>query len=62
VLELFQDEPDGLVTDTWHGRPDVGKAEPDWCMAQDVLTDALLLGSRGLRRGRTIGEHGVGAA
>src|ERR1022692_2939296 len=43
VLELFQDEPDGLVTDAWHGRPDVCQAERDWCVAQDVFADALLL-------------------
>jgi hypothetical protein len=49
VLELFQDEPDGLVADAGHGCPDVGEAERDWCMAQDVLADALLFGSRGLR-------------
>jgi hypothetical protein len=45
---LLQDEPDGLVADAWHGRPDLGKAESGWRVAQDVLADALLLGSRGL--------------
>ena len=49
VFELFQDKPDGLVADAWHGCPDVGEAERDWRMAQDVLADALLLGSWGLR-------------
>lgn len=29
-------------------------------MAQDVLADALLFGPGGLRRGRTVGEDGVG--
>src|SRR5215470_9419776 len=46
VFELVQDKPDGLVADTWHGCPDVGEAERDRCMAQDVLADAQLLGSR----------------
>jgi len=44
VPELFQDEPDGLITDTWHRRPDVGEAEGVGCVPQDVLADALLLG------------------
>src|SRR3981081_3685635 len=60
VLELVQDEPDGLVTDAWNGRPDVCEAECGWCVAQDVLADALLLGSRGLSCCRAIGEDGVG--
>src|SRR5260370_17290428 len=59
VLELFQDEPDRLVTDTWHCRPDVCEAERGRCVAQDVFTDALLLGSGGLSCGRAIGENGV---
>jgi len=42
-------------------RPDVGEAERDWCAAQDVLADALLLGSGGTGRGRVIGEDRVRA-
>ena len=51
VLQLFQDEPDGLVTDARHGRSDVCKAERDRRAAQDVITDALLLGPGSLSRG-----------
>src|SRR5215471_13301235 len=39
---LLQDEPDCLVADAWHCRPDVGETEGGGCMAQDVLADALL--------------------
>jgi hypothetical protein len=46
VLELFQDEPDGLVADTWNGSSDVGKTESGRRVAQDMLADTLLLGSR----------------
>src|ERR1017187_5362466 len=60
VLEVFQNEPDGLVANARHSRPDVGEAERDLCTTQDVLADALLLGSGGLSRGRAIGEDGVG--
>ena len=58
--QLFQDEPDGLVTDTGHCRPDVGEAERGRRVAQDVLADALLLGPGGLGRRRSVGEDGVG--
>jgi hypothetical protein len=59
---LFQDEPDGLIADAWHGRPDIGEAEPYWGVAQDVFADPVLLRSRGLGRGRAIGEDGIGAS
>src|SRR5712692_4862192 len=58
--QLLQDEPDGLVTDTWRCRPDVCEAERGRCVAQDVFPDALLLGPWGPGRGRAISEDGVG--
>src|ERR1017187_1238563 len=61
VLELFQDEPDGLVADTRHGCPDVCEAERGGCAAQDVIADTLLLGPGSLSRSRAISEDGVGA-
>ena len=47
VLELFEDQPDGLVADTRHGRPDVRETERDGCAAQAVNADALLLAEPG---------------
>jgi hypothetical protein len=52
ALQLLQDEPDRLVADAWHCRPDVGEAEDHERVAQDVLSDALLLRPRTPGRGQ----------
>ena len=44
--QLFQGEPDRLVADAWHCRPDVSEGECSGRVTQYVLADALLLGSR----------------
>jgi hypothetical protein len=44
--QLLQDEPDRLVADAWHCRPDVGEAEGGGHVAQDVLADTFLLRPR----------------
>ena len=45
--QLLQGEPDRVVTDAWHCRPDVSEAERGERVTQYVLADALLLGPRG---------------
>src|ERR1700728_3678315 len=59
--QLLQGEPDRLVADAWHRRPDVSEAERGGRVTQYVLADALLLGPRGPGGCGAVGEDSVGA-